>query len=220
MVPTPKTGSRPGGFTLLEVLIAISVFALIGVGSFRVLSSIIDSQEIGDQHSLQLAQFQKALRIVDRDLQQLVDRPVRVERDRVLPSLMVYSGDFALELTRSGWRNPLQLPRSGLQRVAYDIGLHPGAGDENSPFYGDNRQYLLRIYWPQLDRSDDTQPVVQPLLADVEDLQVTVISTAGRHRQWPLKSPANRRPELKALEFSVTSSAFGVVSRLYSTPAL
>lgn len=212
--------SSQRGFTLLEVLIAISVFALIGVGSFRVLSSIIDSQKIGDQHSLQLSQFQKALRIVDRDLQQLVDRPVRVERNRQLPSLMVYSGDFALEFTRNGWRNPLRLPRSDLQRVAYEVGPHPGTGDENSPFFGDQRQYLLRIYWPQLDRGEDGRPVVQPLLAEVEELQVTVISTAGRHRQWPLKPSANRPPELKALEFSVNSSEFGVITRIYPTPAL
>jgi general secretion pathway protein J len=43
------------GLTLIEVLIALSIFALIGLGSGRLLSTVISSQQINQEHSQQLA---------------------------------------------------------------------------------------------------------------------------------------------------------------------
>lgn len=208
---------RRSGFTLLEVLIAISVFALIGIASFRVLSGVIDSQKTGDRHSAQLATFQKAMSIIDRDLQQFVDRPIRNGPDQQVGALLVNTGTYPLELTRGGWRNPLMLARSSLQRVAYDIGPHPGADDVKSPHYGDKRQYLRRIYWLALDRDPAAQPIVQALLPDVDDLQVSVISDQGLLSQWPpaAATGTSKTPEPKALEFSFTSSEFGTITRIY-----
>lgn len=217
MLAPLRTRTTEKGMTLLEVLIALSIFALIGVGSYRVLAGVIQSQKVGEQHSMQLAQIQKALGVIDRDLQQVVNRPIRIGATQQLPALCVYTTDFPLELTRGGWQNPLQLPRSSMQRVAYDIGQHPRAGVEGSPFFGDKRQYLLRIFWPVLDRNDDVQPVVQALLPDIEAFEVSAISEAGRHRTWPLPVGSNASPpRLRALEFSVTSSTLGVMTRLYT----
>ena len=214
--------SRQSGLTLLEVMIAISIFALIGLASFSVLSTTVESQRIGDQHSAQLARFQRTLVIVDRDLQQLVDRDIRVGSDQQLGSLLLRSGNYPLEFSRGGWQNPLNLSRSSVQRVAYDIGLHPQAGQEGSSFYGDERLYLRRIYWPVLDREETTTPLIQALLPEVEELQVAVISNKGRHIKWPL--PAGNRsgklPEPKALEFSFTTAALGKITRIYKLESL
>lgn len=218
MLSVPSSG-RQTGLTLLEVLIAISIFALMGVAAFRVLNGVMASQAVAEQHSRELAKFQKALRAIDRDLQQVVERPVRRGGGRQLPALMVASGDYALELTRGGWQNPLQLPRSSLQRVAYDIGPHPKATERDSPFFGDEQRYLLRLFWTDLDRDGEQAPIVQPLLAGIEDFQVTVISDRGRHGRWPLPAGGTTPPaEAQALELSVTVPALGVFTRLYRVP--
>lgn len=205
------------GLTLLEVLIAISMFALIGAASFRVLTGVIESQEQGDRHSVRLAAFQKAIAVIDRDLRQVVNRPVRAGPDRDLGALLVDSGEYPFEFTRIGWQNPLMLTRSNLQRVAYDIGPHPKADDAASPHFGDEKNYLRRLYWLALDRVDTEGPVVQVLLPAVDDFQVVVITRNGRHTRWPAPRVAAGAGTLFpiALEVNIGSSQLGQIKRLY-----
>lgn len=212
------------GLTLLEVLVAMSLFAVIGVASFQVLSSVIETQKVGDQHSQTLAAFQNTLTIIDRDLQQVVDRPVRTGPDEIEPGLRINTGNYPLEITRGGWPNPLLLQRSRLQRVAYDLGKHPQSTNPDSAFYGDSTVYLRRMFWPQLDRYEDVEPLIQVLLADVDELEVSILTDKGVKNLWPLEqSAAEDMPEPKVLEFSFNSSILGVVSRAYKlelyTPA-
>jgi general secretion pathway protein J len=209
------------GLTLLEVLIALSIFALIGVASFQVLSSVIDSQQIGDSHSLQLARFQKAMLLIDGDLQQLVARNIRTDIDQEAQYLLIKSSHYALELTRGGRANPLQLSRSSMQRVAYDLGPHPESADSNSEHYRSQQQYLRRHYWQDLDHTSDSTPRVQVLLADVEDLAIALITDKGRYIQWPLDNADNdatddhSNEQPIAIEFSFTYPALGKLSRFY-----
>ena len=212
------------GLTLLEVLIALSIFALIGVASFRVLSSVIDTQQTGDRHSQELATFQKALSIIDADLQQLINRNVRVSTDEEQVFLTVNQEDYPLQLTRGGWRNPLQLARSSMLRVAYDVGPHPQVNNEKSLFYQDDRSFLRRHYWTVLDRTIEATPRIQALLPDVEAFTIAVLSDAGRHLQWPLAETQNPNQnvntpaaavELLGIELSFDYLPLGILSRLY-----
>lgn len=211
------------GLTLIEVLIALSIFALLGVASYRMLNGVMAAQQTIEQHSQQLAQFQKAMTVIDRDMQFLIDRPVRIE-SKSLASI-VLNKDYPVELTRIGWRNPLMLARSQLQRVAYDIGLHPLRDQQGSVFYGSNSPYLRRIYWSVLDRTDITEPThTQALLAGVESLEVYVISEDDkgdrqRDSEWPLpvKSPEEKPSEriIVAIEVHLKHRDFGDITRLY-----
>ena len=214
----PVLKRRQRGLTLLEVLIALSIFALIGVASFRVLSSVVDAQQTGAAHSQQLARFQKALLMIDTDLQQLLTRDIRSAGDQRQAYLLIDSDErYTLQLTRGGWPNPLQLPRSSMQRVAYDIGRHPQANDRDSEFYGSQRNYLRRHYWLALDRSGDSAPQVQLLLADIDELQVSVLSERGRHSQWPPARSTNDDGDLRplAIEFAFVHPLLGKMTRLY-----
>ncbi|MFT5579834.1 MAG: general secretion pathway protein J [Paraglaciecola psychrophila] len=210
------------GLTLLEVLIALSIFALIGVASYRMLASVISAQQITNEHSVALGQLQKAMLIMGRDLEQGVARPIRLSTGAELPALLVNSGDFKLELTRTGRTNPLQLPRSSLQRVAYEVGLHPYRDRSTSPFFGDERTYLLRHYWLSLDRSGSSAAQVQALLAAVESIELRVFSDRGEQRQWPPASGARNGdgtskpvPQLLAIEVRIDHAQFGQIDRLF-----
>lgn len=217
------------GLTIFEVLIALSIFALIGLASFRILGTVVAAKNTAIEHSDTLGQLQKTLFIVERDLEQIIRREIRTESTDKLPYLQVNSGDYKLEFTRSGWTNPLQLSRSSLQRLAYDIGLHPHAQDSTNPHYGDQRSYLLRYYWQELDRTHTTKRIVQPLLVNVDALTINVLDNDGKHQQWPRSSSGQNQsndniPEREtavtkdrptAIEFTFNHQDLGEIGRLY-----
>lgn len=203
LLSSPWRNKHQQGFTLLEMLIALSIFSLIGIASYRVLSTTIDSQRAGQIYSEQLAHGQKILAVIDRDLQQIIPRNIRSSDAKTEHFLVVNGDEYPLTITRGGVRNPLQLARSSMQRIAYDIGFHPRAEDRSSPFYGDTTQYLRRHIWYNLDRNTESLPMVQALVPDVADLVVSVITDSGRQVRWPPKKSNNSsQDELLAVEFS------------------
>ena len=123
------------GFTLLEVLIAITITAVIGLGSWQLLNTAIRAYELSQANLQSLSQLQRAQLNISRDFTQLVPRAIRDEYGDYQPALKTEDGFYLVELTRAGWRNPLQERRSELQRVAYEL----SDGD------------LLRHHWKVLE---------------------------------------------------------------------
>ena len=207
------------GMTLLEILVAISIFSLIGLAAYRVLSSITGAERQSSVHSAMLQRWQRAMLLIDADLQQPVQRPVRRDDGGEEPALMVNQGDYVLAMTRGGWLNPMRLPRSHLLRVAYGLGPHPLRDVKGSPFFGDNRTYLLRHYWTALDRTaaGDSNEVIQALLPDVESLRVTVYDSAGAHTRWPDTTANGEQGAVTAIELAFSHKQLGDIRRLYST---
>jgi general secretion pathway protein J len=214
------------GLTLLEVLIALSVFSIIGVASYRVLISVIATQQTTEKHSFKLNRLQKAMNIIDRDLQQLVQRDIRTrlepnstEDKKDAASLMVGgTNSYLIEFTRGGRRNPLKLSRSALQRVAYDIGAHPESGIESSSYFQDEARYLRRHYWSTLDRFSDSRPITQALLPGITSLKLTVIdSDTIQHNTWPPIQSTKQKVQVPpiALQLIIEHETQGEISRLY-----
>ena len=162
-----STPSGLRGFTLLEMLVALSIFGLLAVMSYGGLTSVLEQQFRTEAEAERLAELQKAYLVMQRAIEQVVKRPVRDEfGDEQAPLV----GDLTLELTRGGWNNPLGRPRSTLQRVAY---------------VWEDRQ-LRRYLWQVLDRAQDSQPLEQLLLDNVEYMQLRYL-VAGDvwTEQWP-----------------------------------
>jgi general secretion pathway protein J len=114
---------------------------------------------------------------------------------------------FPISLTRNGWRNPLALPRSDLQRVAYAI------EDET----------LIRYYWQVLDRAEDSMPVRQVMLEDVYLLEFSAIDISGNsHSFWPLMAEMAMDPEadLAAISVRLEVRPFGELVRVWDVPGM
>ena len=192
------------GFTLIEVLVAMAVFAVLAAFAYSTLSQTILSAEILGDRMDRLQALQRTIRTLTDDLTQLAPRPVRDELgDNLRPALDTgFQSGFAMELTRGGWSNPVVLPRSTLQRVGYRV-------EDNE---------LLRFHWYALDRTLSNEPVSVVLLDGVEGIQFRFASNDGDFSdQWP---PLNRPGALgarlrpRAVEVTLLLEAEGEIRRL------
>lgn len=196
-------------------MVALSIFALIGVASYRVLSSVMQADERLAASIDQLRVINRAFWTMQQDLEELAQRPIRGADGAERPWLQVFPGDPPLEFTRGGRSNPLGLPRSALQRVMYRVDRHPDYDRPESPYYHQDRWFLLRYSWPMLDGAGDRdKALVQVLLPDIEKLSVTVLTKSGPHTQWPPEQSDNAEPPL-AVQLELTHSEWGVVQRIY-----
>lgn len=159
----PRTNQR--GFTLVELLVALAVFTLMAAIAYGGLAAMLEARASINAALDRNAALQSAVHRIATDLRQASDRPIRDAFGDDLPALMG-APESGIQFTRGGWRNPLQIPRSNLQRVAYALG--PDG-------------HLLRRQWRVLDRAQDSAPVETVLLEDVETLRWRYLSA---QREW------------------------------------
>jgi len=159
------------GFTLLEILISVAIFALVSVATFSMLQQTMKSGERFDEKAAYLVELQRAHRLIQQDFSQVVSRSVRDEFGDELPAVMSEDVTWgtAIELTRAGRPNPLNKPRSNLLRLRY-------------LFDGEN---LIRRTWKSLDRAPSGEYQDQIVLSDIKKWQVRFLSGTQWLASWP-----------------------------------
>jgi len=200
----PATTASPG-FTLLELLVALAIFGLLATMSYSGLRVILEQQSGIAVEAERLSELQKIYMLMQRDIEQAVDRPVRDEYGDEQPALV---GADTLQLTRGGWSNPAARTRSSLQRVGY--------------VFEDDQ--LVRYAWAVLDRAQDSEPLRQPLTASIEQLQLRYLAANNEWRgQWPdtLQNadpavPAQALP--RAVEVTLEHAHYGQLVWLFRLP--
>lgn len=203
-LPLSRNSSR--GFTLLELLISLTIFALIAAMAYSGLTQVLASRARSDEQSTQLADVQRAFTYLERDIGETVDRKIRDGYGDPQPALVGnITGDYLLELTHTGWRNPAKNPRSNLQRVAYTL------RDEK----------LVRAIWYMLDRSQDAKPYESDIMTGVISFELRYMN---KNHDWVSGWPdtlASDKPDLSpplAVEVTIESKAFGKITRVFPVP--
>ena len=194
---------RQHAFTLIEILVALFIFALVALISGQLLSRTLSAQDQLQDRGERLALVHRAMQIVQRDLLQLTDRSIR-DSDSLVPlAPLLINTDGFVEMTRMGWRNPLKHRRSEMQRVSYRL------EDEK----------LIRGYWHTLDRGYDAEPAFQTLLEEVERVEFYVLDTQGEeHKFWPPQLQGGQAADPAAIILRIEIAPFGVVERIWQVP--
>lgn len=194
-----------GGFTLLELLIAIVVFALMMVPAYGWMSNLLNQVDYSDQQAGRLGDLQMAYQVLQRDLEQLADRGIRNEFGDPVVALVGGSGFTGVEFTRAGYPNPAGYRRSELQRVAY--------------IPDDDR--LLRHTWRVLDRAQDSLPAEQVLVEDMENFNMRFLDPSGSWQErWPplQETPGDSAGFPRAVEVQLELKDLGELNWLFLLP--
>lgn len=192
------------GFTLIEILVAVVIVAIIGVLAYGGLHGVINAQEQTSARMQRLQHLQQAFAIMTRDFSQLEPRAVRdpLGGTQLAAFLSSPQNQPPLIFTRGGWGNPLADARSTEERVAYEL---------------DNGE-LQRLTWPELDVPSQSLPVKQTLLTNVTAFDVRFMDETGQWQtQWPpLNAPGTayitKLP--RAVEIAVTLKDLGRITRI------
>jgi general secretion pathway protein J len=100
--------NKQAGFTLLELVIALAIFALLGLASWTLFDGVVRVQQATTAHEREFRSLQRAVAVIERDLLHITEQPIVLEQAR-------------LQLQRSNWRNPLDQPRSERQALTYRL---------------------------------------------------------------------------------------------------
>lgn len=198
--PSPQRG-----FTLLELLVALAVFAIMAAAAYSSLRSILYTEAAVGAEARRLGQVQMAFFLMERDIGQILPRGIRDEYDEEQPPLQ--SGKLLGDLlifTRTGWDNPLGLSRSNLQRLAYRF----------------EQGQLFRVFWDTLDRSGSSKPQANLLLDGVDNVRVRFLNDEDKwEKEWPPKEEeleTESKPKLpRAVEVTVVLNDWGEITRLF-----
>lgn len=194
--------NRAVGFTLLEILIAMAIFTLIGLASTGLLMAAIDSNDLSATRLQNLQKLQRAMLTIERDIQQAVERPVRINGE--VNEITFYGEDeedAAIALVRNGWSNPqMRLPRSTLQLVSYRI----------------QDQQLQRLFSNYVDNVSGTEPKIRVLLEDVERFEVEFLEGVAGNGDFDWAETYKGTVIPKAVAVTLVTTEFGEIRRVFT----
>lgn len=194
---------RNSGFTFLEMLLAMLLFAMVGLASVAVLNSVTGSDEASQQAMQRLQQVQRTMMLLERDFMQISARYVRLEGDPPKAERLwgeqglLESTNHGVSFTQQGWRNPgMLLPRSEVQAVAYRL----------------QEGQLQRLYTLYVDAVNNTEPQQQVLLEHVEAFNVSYKYGETWEERW------HHQYLPQAVKIRIQQAELGELERVFILP--
>jgi general secretion pathway protein J len=196
--PEPVEGlmqkTPQAGFTLLEILVAMAVFAIMAGMAYAGLHTVLETRNSTEVRAESLAQWQRFVYTLNDDLAQAIPRGVRDEFGSEQIAFIGGNDATLLTLTRSvaDWSG--QSARSNLQRVEYR----------------QEADGLYRLVWNVLDRTQQSQLRRRKLLT-AEKIDLRFYGS-----EWGSVWPASGGGLPKAVEARVQLVNLGDLRRVFT----
>jgi general secretion pathway protein J len=155
------------GFTLVELLVAIAIFAVLSALGWKVFDYLIKVKERNTEHEVNLGQLQEAYQQILRDTVQAVPLSANINKN-IQPALVLQNGRF--NFSKTGVTDPLQQGISADERVEYQ--------------YRADEKKLYRLKYRNLNSSGRDQPESSVLLNDVDQFEIVVLNP-NESTSWP-----------------------------------
>lgn len=215
------------GFTLLEVVVALIVSAIIGMMAFQALDGASRGAERTAEVLDEVNRLDRAWQLIGTDLRHIVQPGSNtVFRGESLKSAGENAEQTILQLKRRGWTNFSNLPRSDLQLVSYRLA----------------EGKLWRDFMPDFNRpiselDIEREGFQQLLLENVKDVQLRflhkgLLGSAGKRvlegesysddwlPLWPDNAVASAAGLPLAVEITIELTGAGTSVRLFALPEL
>ena len=205
MHPHQHRGGGIAGFTLIEIMVAITIFALLTAVSYRGLDAILKASAHVEQETRKWSDITLAFVNIQQSLAVVVDHPIR-GRDGQISAAFNGSASLRNEeeplfvFTRTGFSGHRGV-LADLQRIGYRV----------------RGSTLEQLIWPVLDQAPGSEPHAVELLADVASLLVRYVAQdSSRHAAWPLAEKDAVLPA--ALEVTLSLKTGEQNTRLFALP--
>ncbi|MGP6445893.1 type II secretion system minor pseudopilin GspJ [Rahnella aceris] len=111
--------AKQQGFTLIEVMIAMTIFALLSLLAYQILSASVKNSEIAQEHTARLTGIQTTFSLLERDLIQILPRQTDVA------GALLSASETSLSFTTIGsYSASAPLSASDLTRVTWTFTDH------------------------------------------------------------------------------------------------
>ena len=186
---------RQRGFTLLELLAAMAVLAVLGTLSFRGLSSVLDAESRLQAETRRWTDVSLLFSQLGEDMLMAVERTRRGAAGRTSPALRLAGAarepadaeDAQLVVSRLGIGEGAAA-QSALRRVGYRL----------------RDAKLEYLVWPSPDSAPGAQPAVHVILEGVSELRWQALHADGRWVDaWPVGSAAESLPRAVSVQLAL-----------------
>jgi general secretion pathway protein J len=217
---------KHAAFTLIELLIALAIFAILSIISYRTLSSVFQTREQLNFESAKWRDLSLFFTRLESDLANTLDREIRTADGRsaaplCLSTLPPNPAEATLAFTRTGFaeaagtnQNTSNSANSAPQRIGYR-------------FAGGKIEWML---WPALDQAPRSQPEAYVTLANVRDAKWRALDRSGGasvgasnwRYDWPAPPSNCARVEKgaaifpAALELTLTMLSGETITRVFA----
>ncbi len=200
-----QSNKKYTGFTLIEILVALMVFAILATITSSTLYYAFNNRSRVSAQAQRLNELQLAVSLLQQDMLQIIERPIR-SADMSISPIIIGQNDY-VEFTRAGRANPYsEEKRSTLQRVAFLC----------------QKDRLVRRTWPSLDRINAKSYNDKVLVTSLKKCHFNYLN---QHLQ-PLAEwreefiASNRRTEFlpKAIQINLTLQDWGEMNLLFGIP--
>lgn len=155
------------GFTLVELLVAIAIFAVLSALGWKVFDYLIKVKDRNATHEQNLGQIQDAYLQLQRDALQIVPITANIAGE-VQPALVLNNQN--LSFSKAGVIDPLKQGLSPFERIEYQ--------------YNAQEKKIYRLKYPQLNINASAQPLSSVLLSDIEQYQIQILNP-NELVNWP-----------------------------------
>jgi len=182
-------GVTPKGFTLVEMLIALTIFGMLTAAGIALLTLTVRTQETSERLLGEVGELRRLGALLAADLGQAAVRPSRDRDGRPRPAFTGGNGALLIGLVRRG------AAEGGLQRVEYRL----------------IEGRLERVAYDRVD--GESRAVAMLLLDNVRELRLRYRDREGGWREAWDPSDANLLP--RAVEMLSRDDVHGAVRQLF-----
>jgi len=196
---------RARGFTLVELLVALAIFAILAGFAYRSLGAMLEAREALRDNARKWRDVAVFVSRLERDLSSILPRmghaPSGAMLSPVSSMIATQPEGEGLAITRSG--SPLQEgPLAAPQRVGYRL----------------REGRVERLSWAALDAAPREEPVAVPILSSVQSLAFRFLDAKSGEWRLAWGPTGGVQPVPAAVEMTVVLASGERIVRLVDLP--